>query len=157
MFVVEIRLMSKIDLEIKSKFKDDKHRFVTNLVFTANWILNEFTKNLKPFGISSQQYNVLRILNASGDWVAMSELKDGLLEKAPNATRLTDKMLAKGLIERNRSEADRRVVFVRISTVGLELFGSINQKESSIQFALDNQISQEDARRVSEVLDKLRG
>lgn len=149
--------MGKIDSEIKSKFKNDKHRFVTNLVFTANWIQNEFTKSLKPFGISSQQYNILRILKGAADWVAMSELKDGLLEKAPNATRLTDKMLTKGLIERNRSEVDRRVVHVRITETGLKLFERINQKKSTIQLALDNQITAEEAKLASEILDKLRG
>jgi len=149
--------MSTIDSEIKSKFVNDQHRFVTNLVFTANWVQNAFTKHLKPFGISSQQYNILRILKGLGDWVAMTEVKDGLLEKAPNATRLADKLLSKKLIERSRSETDRRVVYVRISKAGLKLVENINQKESAIQMAMKKNITSKDARYVSEILDKFRG
>jgi len=149
--------MSTIDSEIKSKFVNDQHRFVTNLVFTANWVQNAFTKHLKPFGISSQQYNILRILKGLGDWVAMTEVKDGLLEKAPNATRLTDKLLKKKLIERNRSKVDRRVVYVRISKVGLKLVDDVNQEESVIQTAMKKHLTAKDAKYASEILDKFRG
>lgn len=149
--------MGKVDSEIKSEFTSDKHRFVTNLVFTANWVHNAFTEELKPFGISPQQYNILRILRAMGDWTAMSEIKDGLTEKSPNTTRLADKLIKKELIERMASETDRRVVYVRISKKGKTLFEEINQQESTIQRALDNNISAKDARYVSDVLDKFRG
>lgn len=149
--------MAKIDDEIKSGFANDQHRFATNLVFTANWVQNAFIEDLKPFGISPQQYNILRILRSMGDWVRMSEVKDGLTEKSPNTTRLADKLIYKELIERKASETDRRVVYVRISKKGEALFNEINQKESLIQRALNNNISAEEARYVSDVLDRFRG
>lgn len=149
--------MGKIDAEIESKFTSDQHRFVTNLVFTANWMQNAFAEDLKPFGISAQQYNILRILNGNGDWMAMAQIKDGLLEKAPNATRLADKLLQKDLIERNRSTSDRRVVYIRISKSGSALLEKINMKESIIQRAMEKHITAEDARYASEILDRFRG
>ena len=149
--------MGKIDSEIKSKFRNDQHRFVTNLVFTANWVQSTFVENLKPFGISPQQFNILRILKGHGDWLAMSEVKDGLLDRSPNATRLANKLLQKGLIERNRSETDRRVVYVRITEEGLRLFEEINQQENTIQKALQYNITAEEARVVSDILDRFRG
>lgn len=149
--------MAKIDSEIKSKLVNDQHRFVTNLVFTSGWVQNAFTEDLKPFGISPQQYNILRILKATGDWLAMAEVKDGLLDKAPNATRLVNKLLKKELIERNRSEIDRRVVYVRITKAGLKLFEEVNQKESIVQNALDNHITAKEAKLVNDILDKFRG
>lgn len=148
--------MSKIDSEIKSKFTNEQHRFVTNLVFTANWVQNAFVEGLKPFRMSPQQYNILRILRGVGDWTTMSEVKDGLMDKSPNATRLVDKLLKKQLIERKASEMDRRVVHVRISKTGLKLFEEINQKESVIKKALNKNISAKDARYVSDILDKFR-
>ncbi len=151
------KMVGKIDSEIKSKFVNDQHRFVTNLVFTANWVNNYFVDHIKPFGISPQQFNILRILKASGDWIPMSDVKDGLLDKAPNATRLADKLLSKKLIDRNRSDLDRRKVYVRITKKGLELMEEINKKESLIQEALDTRITAKDAKYVSEVLDKFRG
>lgn len=149
--------MGTIDSEIKSTFVNDQHRFVTNLVFTAGWVQNAFTENLKPFGISPQQYNILRILKGAGEWLAMTEVKDGLLDKAPNATRLVNKLLKKELIERNRSEADRRVVYVRITKAGLALFEEINQQDSIVQHALDTHITAKEAKYVSDILDKFRG
>lgn len=148
--------MASIDDEIKSGFSNDQHRFATNLVFTANWVQNAFTEDLKPFGISPQQYNILRILKSIGDWTRMSEVKDGLTEKSPNTTRLADKLIVKELIERRASEEDRRVVYVRISKKGETLFKEINQQESMIQNALNNNISAKEARYVSDILDKFR-
>ncbi len=152
-----ITYMAKIDSEIKSALVNDKHRFVTNLVFTANWVQNTFIEELKPFGISPQQYNILRVLKAEGGWTAMSDVKDGLLEKAPNATRLADKLLGKGLIDRKGSETDRRVVYIKITKSGSSLMEEINQMESTIQKALNKNLTIKDAKYVSEVLDKFRG
>lgn len=149
--------MAKIDLEINSKFTNEQHRFITNLVFTANWVQHTFVEGLKPYGISPQQYNILRILRGFGDWTSMSEIKDGLMEKSPNTTRLVDKLVAKKFIDRKGSELDRRVVHVRISKTGLEFFEGINQQESVIQKALNKNISAKDARYVSDILDKFRG
>lgn len=149
--------MAKIDSEIKSKIFSDQHRFVTNLVFTANWVQNAFVEDLKPFGISPQQYNILRILNALVEWTTMSEVKDGLMEKSPNTTRLCDKLLKKGFIERKASESDRRVVHVRITKAGVDLYENINQKESMIQQAMTHNISTEEAKYVSDILDQFRG
>ena len=149
--------MARIDDEIKSKIVGDKHRFVTNLVYTANWLQNCFNEELKPFGISPQQFNILRILNSMDDWTPMSNIKDGLLEKAPNATRLADKLLGKELIERKGSETDRRVVFVRISKKGKELFERITSTDSVIQKAMSKNLTAKDAKLVSDILDKFRG
>jgi len=149
--------MAKIDAEVKTKFVNERHRFVTNLVYTSGWIKNLFTEDLKPFGISSQQFNILRILRGADDWVAMNDVKDLMIEKAPNATRLSDKLLNKNLIKRKRSNTDRRVVYVRISSRGVDLLEEIDEKESEVQVALMRRITEKEANRMSEILDKLRG
>ncbi len=157
MFIALLQIMAKIDSLVKSKLLNEKHRFVTNLVYTANWVQNAFVEDLRPFGISPQQYNILRILNAFDGWTSMSEVKDGLTEKSPNATRLADKLLGKGLIERKASESDRRVVQVRISKKGAKLLNEINQQESKIQKALQKNIKAKDASLISDLLDRFRG
>ena len=149
--------MAKIDAEVKTKFVNERHRFVTNLMYTSGWIKNLFTEDLKPFGISSQQFNILRILRGANDWVAMNDVKDLMIEKAPNATRLSDKLLNKNLIERKRSNTDRRVVYVRISSRGVDLLEEIDEKESEVQVALMRRITEKEANQMSEILDKLRG
>ena len=149
--------MGKIDAEVKTKFSNERHRFITNVVYTSGWVTNLSTEALKPFGISNQQFNILRILRGASDWVAMTDVKGLMIEKSPNATRLADKMLHKNLIERKRSTTDRRVVYIRITKVGLDLLVAIDNTDNKIMAALKNNITEKEAKQVSSILDKLRG
>ena len=149
--------MAKIDDVVKTRFMNDKHRFVTNLMFTAGWVRNLSTEYLKPYGISSQQYNILRILKGAGDWMAMNDVKNVMIEKAPNATRLADKLIDKQLIERRRSETDRRVVYVKILPKGLDLITTADKEENEIMKAMNERITDEEAKLVSSILDRFRG
>lgn len=149
--------MASIDKEINSKFKDDKHRFVANLVYTSGWIKNLFSDSLKPFGISPQQYNILRILRGANDWLSMNVVKERMIEKSPNATRLADKLIDKKLIERQRCESDRRVVFVKITDKGLRLLETIDEQKNDGYDNFIKGITPEEAIQFSKILDKMRG
>ena len=148
--------MAKIDVEIKGKFQNNKQRFIANLVFTSNWFRNLVNEQLKPFNISFQQLNILRILKGATDWISMNELKKLMIEKSPNATRLADKLIAKGFVERKRSEADRRVVYLAITDKGTELLEGIN-KISGNYTEFMTRITEKEAKQVSDILDKVRG
>ena len=148
--------MAKIDIEIKGKFKNNKHRFIANLVFTSNWFRNLVSEQLKPYNISFQQLNILRILRGTKDWISMNDLKNLMIEKSPNATRLADKLIVKGFVERKRSDVDRRVVYLAITDKGIELLESIN-KISGNYTEFMSRITEEEARQVSDILDKIRG
>jgi len=148
--------MASIDKEIKTNFKNDKHRFVTNLMFTSTYIKNMMSKTLKPFDLSSEQFNILRILRGAGDWTAMNVVKDRMVEKSPNATRLADKLINKELIERERCDSDRRVVFVKISTKGLELLTEIDQLSNEEFESFLDGITNKEAIAFSAILDKMR-
>jgi len=149
--------MASIEQEINSKIVDDKQKFVVNLVYTSGLIKNMFTDFIKPYDISSQQFNILRILRGDGDWLSMNIVKERMIEKSPNATRLADKLISKKLIERQRSDADRRVVFVKITKLGLELLTKIDTKDNVKFEELISKISPEEAKLVSDILDKMRG
>ncbi len=149
--------MASIDEEVKTRFMNDKQKFVTNLVFTSGWIYNLFTEYLRPFQISSQQFNILRILRGADKWVSMSDVKSLMVEKAPNTTRLVDKMLDKHLLERERSGSDRRVVFVRITAQGLALLTKIDNTPNQTRMDFMNRITEKEAIQMSKILDKLRG
>ncbi|MBX2876948.1 MAG: MarR family transcriptional regulator [Saprospiraceae bacterium] len=148
--------MAKIDLEIKGKFENNKHRFIANLVFTSNWFRNLVSEHLKPYKISFQQLNILRILRGAEDWISMNDLKKFMIEKSPNATRLADKLIVKGFIERKRSEVDRRVVYLAITDEGIELLEAINNISGNYMEFM-TRITEEEAKQVSDVLDKIRG
>lgn len=148
--------MATIDQEIKTEFQNEQHRFIANLMFTSNWFQNLFNDFLKPFDISSQQFNVLRILRGAKDWVTMNEIKSLMIEKAPNATRLSDKLLAKGLVERKRSEEDRRIVYLSITQKGLDLLTKIDEQQENKMYEAMGKVTEEEAKLISGVLDRIR-
>lgn len=148
--------MAKIDDEIQAKFQNNKHRFMANLIYTSNWFRNLTADFLKPYGLSSQQFNILRILRgAKQEWVAMNDIKSLMVEKSPNATRLADKLLQANLIDRKRSSTDRRVVYLSISVKGLDVLKSIDEDNMEYLNFMDN-ITEEEAKIVSDIFDRLR-
>ena len=148
--------MATIDQEVQMKFTDDRNRAVTNIIFTASWIKTFFTKLLKPYSLSVPQFNILRILRGANDWLEMTEVKNRMVEKAPNATRLADKLLDKGYIKRCRSDQDRRVVHVCIAPKGLKLLKKIDEAFEEADISFMERITQKEARELSRIIDKLR-
>jgi len=144
-----------IDEEIETTFQNDKHRFVTNMIYTSNWIQNTFNTIMSEYGLSVQQYNILRILRGAGEWVAMSSIKRKMIDKSPHTTRLVDKLLDKKLVQRKRSEEDRRVVYVKITKAALELMVEMDAKSDQQMTMLTN-ITDEEAKLASTIIDKLR-
>ncbi len=149
--------MPGIDKELQSRFESEQQKAMLNVLFTSNWIKSMQTAMFKPYGISPQQYNILRILRGAKDRVKMQSVKERMIDRAPNATRLTDKLIAKGLVIRERCETDRRVIFARISDKGLELLARIdawNKEEGHRHLA---NMSEADAAALNRILDQWRG
>ncbi len=149
--------MARIEEEVNMVFQDDRHRFITNLVFTASWFKMLVTEYLKPYGLSLQQHNILRILRGAGDWLAMSDVKSRMIDKSPNATRLADKLLDKRLIERKRSDTDRRIVYVRISKAGLKLLTQTDEMDHDQIPVILERVDPKQAVEFSKLLDQMRG
>ncbi len=145
--------MGDISKDIKSSFKSSKVKALINIKYTANWLNSKENDFFKPYGISPQQYNILRILRGAKQKIKVQIVKDRMIERAPNATRLMDKLCDKSFIERERSESDRRVVYVKITNKGLELLSTID-KNNNLSF-LEN-LSNEEAILLSNLLDKIR-
>ncbi|MDX6747818.1 MarR family transcriptional regulator [Polaribacter sp. PL03] len=145
--------MGDISKDIKSKFESNKLKALINIKYTANWLSSKENEFFKPYAISPQQYNILRILRGAKDKIKVQIVKDRMIERAPNATRLMDKLCDKSLIERERCEHDRRVVYVKITENGLELLSNIDDNKN-LSF-LDN-LTDEEATTLSDLLDKIR-
>ena len=149
--------MPGIDQELLSRFESEQQKAMLNVLFTANWFRSQQVGLFKPFGISPQQYNILRILRGAKDRVNMHCVKERMIDRAPNATRLTDKLIAKGLVERERCEEDRRVVYVRISAKGLELLTQIDKKNKAVMQKSMDPLTATDASELNRILDHWRG
>ncbi|QOD60780.1 winged helix DNA-binding protein [Polaribacter haliotis] len=145
--------MGDISKDIQSNFKDDKIKALINIKYTANWLNSKENDFFKPYGISPQQFNILRILRGAKKETKVQIIKDRMIERAPNATRLMDKLCEKNLIERIRCEHDRRVVYVKITEEGLELLSNIDVNKN-LSF-LEN-LTEKEASQLSDLLDKIR-
>ena len=148
--------MPKIDDELKSRFESEQQKAYLNVMFTANWFRSQQTALFRPYDISPQQYNILRILRGAKGRLNMHSVKDRMIDRAPNATRRTDKLIAKGLVERERCEDDRRVVYVRISTKGLELMKVMDREQRNVMRSTFEKLTEDQARLLNEVLDAWR-
>lgn len=145
--------MGDISKDIKSKFPNNKVKALINIKYTANWLNSKENDFFKPYGISPQQFNILRILRGAGKPTKVQVIKDRMIERAPNATRLMDKLCDKKLIERVRCEHDRRVVYINITTQGLKLLTAIG---ASINLDFLENLSESEAAQLSDLLDKIR-
>ena len=139
--------------EINSTFPNSRVKALLNIVYTANWITSYQNEYFKKYGISPQQYNILRILRGAETPLKVQTIKDRMLERSPNATRLMDKLCAKQLIERLPSEHDRRVVKIAITEDGLNLLKAI---PNDLNRDLLKNLSEEEAEQLSHLLDKMR-
>jgi DNA-binding MarR family transcriptional regulator len=148
----------EIGKEIKqSKFKNEYHKLLINILFTSGWLSSMHASNLKPYGISTQQYNLLRILRGQHPKPAsVNLLIDRMLDKNSNASRLVEKLRLKKLVERTVCPEDRRAVNVIITQKGLELLAELDKMEGAFMKEMKN-LSEKEAEQVNLLLDKLRG
>lgn len=145
--------MGDISKDINSKFANSKVKALINILYTANWITSFQNDFFKPFGISPQQFNILKILNGAKEPLKVQTIKNRMIERSPNVTRLMDKLCDKNLIERIPCPDDRRVVHIEITTKGIELLNDISENFND---ELVKNINQEEAQQLSDLLDKMR-
>jgi len=145
--------MGDISKDIKSKFANNKVKALVNILYTANWITNIQNAFFKSFGISPQQYNILRILNGANEPLKAQTVKARMIDRAPNATRLMDKLCAKQLIDRIPCPGDRRVVHIIITDKGKKLLEDISD---DVNDEILKNITENEASQLSDLLDKLR-
>ena len=145
--------MGNISKDINSTFPNSKVKALLNIIYTANWISSHQNAFFKPFGISPQQFNILRILRGAGEAIKVQTIKERMLERAPNATRLMDKLCDKQFIERLPCPEDRRVVHIQITNKGLDLIDVISKEFK--EDLLEN-LTEKEADQLSNLLDKIR-
>lgn len=145
--------MGDLSKDINSKFPNNKVKALLNIIYTANWINSHQNAFFKPYGISPQQFNILRILKGASEAIKVQTIKERMIERAPNATRLMDKLCDKNLIKRLPCPEDRRVVFIEITSEGLQLLNeiSINFKDDLLE-----NLTNDEALLLSDLLDKIR-
>jgi DNA-binding MarR family transcriptional regulator len=122
-------LVSRIQQEIKQNrpFASRGQEAAIALMRTADLVRRAVSGIVDPYGITIQQYNVLRILRGAGEaGLPTLDIAERMIEQTPGITRLIDRLEAKGQVVRQRCETDRRQVFCRITSAGLELLARLD-------------------------------
>jgi len=148
----------RLDDEIQSsKFEDNYHKVVINITYTYGWLSNAMRGQFEKYNLTQQQFNILRILRGQyPNPATVNLLKERMLDKMSDASRIVDRLVQKGLVSRCTNRRDRRAVDIRISDTGLEILSQMDI-EIKTQDLLKNNLSEEEAGLLSDLLDKLRG
>jgi DNA-binding MarR family transcriptional regulator len=140
----------------QSKFRNEHHRLLANLFYQYNGLINEHQKLLKPYDISFQQFNILSILRGQYPNAASIQLiKERMIDQNSDVSRLVDRLLKKKLLNRTTCPKDRRQVDVVITQAGLDILKKIDLQTSQFD-SLVSSLSEEEARTLNQLLDKIR-
>jgi DNA-binding MarR family transcriptional regulator len=148
----------KLEKEIKhSKFRNEYHKLAVNVIYTNSWLTGLFSKLIDKYGITSNQFNILRILRGQyPNPATINLLKDRMLDKMSDASRLVERLRKKGLVKRDLKPNDRRCVDVIISEKGLKLLAEID-KLNDQHDAMLKKLNVKEVKKINSLLDKLRG
>ena len=148
----------KIGEEIRQDhFENPIEKAIVNIIYTHNWLRDNFNTILKPYGLLQQHFNILRILRGKYPKVTSpGEIKEVMLDKGNDITRLLDKLVAMKLAERSLCETNRRKMDIVITEKGLEIINELSVKFDSRFKELDDRLMDEEAEMLSAFLDKIR-
>jgi DNA-binding MarR family transcriptional regulator len=141
----------------QKKFISEHQKALINILYTSGQVLSNNTRTLRPFNISQQQFNILRILRGMHPQPATVKLLTArMLDKMSNASRLVEKLKQKGLVERLPCEDDRRRVDISITEKGLNLLGEASVAIEEDMAKIRSVLTTEEAQQLSDLLDKVR-
>lgn len=148
----------RIEEEIQQKsFKSEYHKLAVNIIFTHGWLTSLQKGLFDKYSITVNQYNILRILRGQHpNPISVNLLKERMLDKMSDTSRLVERLRAKGLVERNICKNDRRKSDVKVTSKGLELLSELEPIDLEVERTL-KALSKDEAERLNNLLDKMRG
>jgi DNA-binding MarR family transcriptional regulator len=149
----------RIEEEIKyRKFTNEFFKLDVNIHFTSSWLQSQKNRYLKQYGVSSQQYNVLRILRGQHPKAIMlAQITERMIDRMSNATRLVEKLRIKGYVRREVNAKNRRQVDITITPAGLDLLNQLDEGWTNFVVGCYGNLTEADAKVMNDLLDKLRG
>lgn len=149
---------SRLQAEIKKRepFASAEQEATLNLLRTSDQLQNRFGRLFRKYGLTSSQYNVLRILRGEGKPLPSLEIAERMIQVVPAITGLIDRLEKHGLAERRRCVDDRRVVYVEITAKGTELLSEMDQPVNETHIQLMGHLSPTELKELSRLLEKAR-
>ena len=139
----------------QSCFRNEFQKMGINLIYTANWLNEKMAHILENEEITQQQYNILRILRGSECPLSTLKIRERMLDKMSDTSRIVDRLITKGLVEKNACLKDKRLVDITISKKGMVLVDKLDQFNDQIDAVLKS-VDEKEAQTINQLLDKIR-
>ena len=131
---------------------------IHQIILTGHWITDSIGKELKEFGISEPQYNVLRILRgAKGKPITVQEIQENMVQRSSNVTRIIDKLLTKKLVERKECPTNRRKMDITITAGGMKSLEEFDQKVKAFHQPMMENLNDKELETLKQLITKLKG
>jgi DNA-binding MarR family transcriptional regulator len=145
-----------IEKDIKQpKFRNEHQKAGINLIYTYNWANEQMKKILDRYDITSQQFNILRILRGAHGPLSTLQIRERMLDKMSDTSRIVDRLIKKGMVKKNICKTDRRLVDVIITNKGKKLLEQLDGCSIEMDNVLNN-LSAAEAKNLNELLDRIR-
>lgn len=139
----------------QQSFRNEYQKAIVNIIFSCSWLNERIRDFFNADDITSQQYNILRILRGSQQPMSTLQIRERMLDKMSDTSRIVERLLKKGLVEKKICAADKRLVDVIISKKGLGLLEKLDKRNEELDNILQG-LSAEEAKTLNHLLDKLR-
>jgi len=139
----------------QAKFRNEYQKAAVNLIYTCNWVMEKNKQFFDKADITPQQFNILRILRGAGKPLSTLQIRQRMLDKMSDTSRIVDRLVKKGLVTKVTCPGDRRLVDITIAEKGMKLLESLDAYNDEMD-ALFSHISEDEAKTLNELLDKLR-
>jgi DNA-binding MarR family transcriptional regulator len=136
-------------------FRNEYQKGIINLIYTYNWMNEKMKSFFEKNDITGQQFNILRILRGAAVPISTLQIRERMLDKMSDTSRIVDRLVKKGLAKKNICKYDKRLVDVSISPKGKKLLEKIDLYESKMDAVLGN-LSVAETKTLNELLDKIR-
>lgn len=139
----------------QTNFRNEFQKMGINIIYTANWLNEKMGQILATEDITQQQYNILRILRGSEAPLSTLKIRERMLDKMSDTSRIVDRLIVKGLVEKTACIKDKRLVDITVSKKGLQLLEKLDSLNDHIDAVLKG-VSEKEAQALNQILDKLR-
>ena len=145
-----------IEKEIQQvTFRNEYHKLLMNLIFTSNAVVEKIKQLLESEDITPQQYNILRILRTSKKPLSTLQIRERMLDKMSDTSRIVERLLKKELVNKQTSSYDKRLVDITISSKGSALLEKLDKQDDKLD-SIAASLNTEEAKTLNGLLDKLR-
>ena len=139
----------------QSKFRNEYQKAGINIIYTFNWMTEQMKNLFEKHDLTSQQFNILRILRGAGQPLSTLQIRQRMLDKMSDTSRIVDRLIIKGLVKKVTSKVDKPLVDVSITEKGKKLLSKLDGHQDDMDAVLSN-LTDSEAKTLNKLLDKIR-